>query len=119
MDAELGSIYHSWQRTVWGMIGKPFKYRRDFSDLEKRFPSKVVALTKLRSILRSLNVTNPDLYFRAPYEVCDDYSGRILQLEFYARPRAIRLFSNYREVMSENEDDTKEQKNSVDIDDIF
>lgn len=119
MDAELGSIYNSWQRTVWGICGKPFKYRRNFDGFEKKYPSKSVALTKIRSILRSFNETNPDIFFRVPYEVCDDYNGKILQLEFYTKPRAIRMFSNYREVMNDNDEENDEDKNTVDNDEFF
>lgn len=124
MKPSLYPIYNSWQRVVFGRCDKPFRYRKDFSKFEKQHPDKVVQLTTIESILISLGVSDPDEYFSAPYEICDDYKGKMLHLDFFAKPKAIRMFKNYKSVLSpsqlrgDDSDQTVEFKN-VDEEEFF
>lgn len=103
-DLELKTIYNSWQKTVFGVCNKPFKYRKDFSNFEQTHQSEYVSLVGIKRILSSFTSIHIDNYFLAPYKVLPhEYEDRILKLDFYYTPKAIRLYKEYMILLNERE----------------
>ena len=116
MQHQLENIYNTYQRITGTLSGKPFKYRRNFDDFEKKEPEKYTSLVKVAKILNALPGVNVEGYFEAPYKMFpSEFNGIIIGLDFYHKPRAIRAYTNY--IMSEMSVDSnlmaEESRNKV------
>lgn len=116
MDYQIEQVYNIYQRVTGVLSGKPFKYRKNFDDFAKSEPEKYSALIKIIKILNDLPGVNINKYFEAPYKVFpNEFSGVIIKLDFYCKPRAIRAYTDY--IMSQSKVDenlmTEDARNKV------
>ena len=96
MESRLEQIYNTYQRITGMLSGKPFRYRRNFEDFDKKEPEKYASLVKVAKILNDLPGVNPEKYFEAPYKMFpSEFKETIIGLDFYCKPRAIRTYTNY------------------------
>lgn len=71
-------------------LGKPFKIKKDFSNLEE---DKVVSLQKLSRLFNTYPNLIQEDFFMAPHTLYPDES--YYPLEFYTKPKAIKCYTQY------------------------
>jgi L-rhamnose mutarotase len=82
-------IYNTFLRISRSRQGKPFRYRKDFSEFEK--DPNYVYIVKLENFFKRFPHINIEEYFEAPYYVYPEqtYYG----LDFYLSPKAIKVYT--------------------------
>lgn len=81
--------------------GKPFKLRKDFSNLSE---DKIIILGKLKKFFMNYPNVSIDYFFEAPYKIYEDSDYK--DLEFYTTQKAKKIYSEYMKLMyRENPDD--------------
>ena len=87
------------------MREKPFRIRKDFSDLDQ---SKIDKLDLLERFFNSHKSVNIDDYFSAPYVIFED--DEYFDLDFYLTSKAKKVYSQY---MKKIEMDDPDSENSL------
>ena len=82
-------------------LGKPFKIKKDFSNLEEE---KVVALQKLSRLFNNYPNLIQEDFFMAPHKLYPDES--YYPLEFYTKPKAIKCYTQYRKQLEIQDPDS-------------
>ena len=100
-------IYNTYLRVSRTQAGQPFKYRKDFSDVDER----IVLLTlKLAAFFNQYKHVNLEDFFIAPFKI---YPGEKVYLEFYLTQKAIKVYTLYREMLHDMSPDCDEQVQSI------
>lgn len=98
-------IYNTFLRIGRSALNKPFKYRKDFSDLEGTETD--VHLKRLAVFFSKWKHIKVDLFFAAPYKI---YTGTTTYyLDYYTSQKAIKAYSLYISNLKREDPDTEEQ----------
>jgi hypothetical protein len=71
---------------------KPFKIKKDFSDIVDTEKHKF--LKRISTLFKKHPEINPDLFFRAPYELYKDVE--FFGLDYYSTMRAVKAYTTYK-----------------------
>lgn len=83
-------VYNEHLKTSRVAAGKPYKLRKDFSDIDPSVELYVKRVARLLHKFPHISVTD---YFQAPYTVYD--SGDRFDLKYYTSPRAMKAYTLY------------------------
>lgn len=83
-------IYNEHLRTSRVSAGKPYKLRKDFSDIDPSIELYVKRVGRLLHKFKHISTTD---YFEAPYKVYGDDNR--FDLKFYTSPRALKAYTLY------------------------
>ena len=81
-------IYNTYLRVSRQTLNKPFRYRKDFTELEGT--EAAIQLNKLAALFTKYKHIKIDLFFEAPYKL---YTGSTFYLDYYITQKAIKVYS--------------------------
>ena len=95
-------IYNSHLAISRKMRDKPFRIRKDFSDMDQ---SKLDCLASLERFFNSYNNIKIDDYFSAPYRIFEDTD--YFDLEFFLTSKAKKAYSQYMKKIEMDDPDSE------------
>lgn len=98
-------IYNSYNISYRKANNKPFKIRKDFTDLD---PTTILVLHKLSSLFERNPTINIDDFFIAPYKVYDSQTYN--PIDFYLTRKALKCYTVYK---------TEKEKENPDSDEVI
>jgi len=93
---ELGKLLYNKHLAVSRSLkNKPFKFKKDFSDVVKTDKAKY--LKRIATLFKKHPEIDPDVFFSAPYKLYPDveYFG----LDYFSTMRAIKAYTNYKKTI--------------------
>lgn len=84
-------IYNTWLRVTRTSQNKPFRLRKNFTNLNE---STNLSLLKLESFFQRNKTIDMDDFFVAPFKLYDDTSN--MPLSFYTTLKAIKVYKNFK-----------------------
>ena len=98
-------IYNTYLRVGRRALNKPFKYRKDFTELEgTEIDTQLKQLSALFAKYKHLKV---DLFFEAPYKLYS--TTATYYLDYYVSQKAIKAYSLYIAKLKQEDPDTESQ----------
>ena len=85
------SIYNQHLASYKSQQGKPYTYKKDFSDIEDKKPEVCVTLAKLDLFFRNHPAVNRKQFFAAPYGIYDDVD--YYNIGYYTSQAAIKSYT--------------------------
>lgn len=104
VDDLVRKIYNTYLKVSRGNLGKPFRYRKDFSNFDK---DKLKLLNKLAKFFRSYPHIDVEDYLSAPYKVWQQDS--YIPLDFYIKRNSLKVYKDFKKLQVMRDPDTKEQ----------
>lgn len=103
------SIYNAYHRIQRKRKGLPYKFRKDFSDIQNN--EKYATLLKLEQFFKRNQYININDFFESPYDlyVDEDY----FKLEFYLTQKAIKAYNIYQKKKVFSDPDSDIQRKFV------
>jgi len=98
-------IYNTYLRIGRSALNKPFKYRKDFSELEGTETD--TQLKRLAAFFSKWKHIKIDLFFVAPYKLYT--STTTFYLDYYTSQKAIKAYSLYISSLKQEDPDTESQ----------
>lgn len=83
-------IYNTWLATTRKAVNKPFRLRKDFTDLDETTSTCLLRLEKLFTKHKTINLND---FFVAPFEIYGDNSH--MPLKWYTTMKAINIYKIY------------------------
>ena len=101
------NIYNIYLRTLRTHQNKPFKYRKDFKELEgTETEAQLIKLSRLFGQHKHIKI---DLFFESPYQVYEDSTS--YYLDYYTTQKAIKAYSlNVKKLKYEDPDSEQQLK---------
>lgn len=96
------ALYNKYLKITRLAQKKPFKYRKNFDDMDM---NTVYALKKLNSFFYEFESINIDEYFKAPYVIYDDIGH--IGIEFYTKSKARKAYTHLQKTIATADPDTK------------
>jgi len=89
--------------------GKPFRYRKDFTNFDSTDLGKanLIAIKRITILFRKFNHINPEKYFQAPFDLYPDTD--YFDLPFFASRKAIKAYTIAINKAREESPDTDDQ----------
>ena len=97
-------LYNTFLITARKAKNKPFKVRKDFSEMDS---SNLLFLRKLKIFFNKFSWVDPEIYFRAPYEIYPDEEW--FGLDYYITQKAIKAYTLYMKKLRIQSPTTDEQ----------
>jgi hypothetical protein len=101
-------IYNTHLRVSRQQQNKPFKLRKDFSNIEEKH---LVTVKKLFLFFKKHNHIKIDDFFIAPYKIYKDES--YFDIEYYTTLKAVKAYSLYQNTKLYEEPDSENQLNNI------
>ena len=98
-------IYNTHLAISRKMLEKPFKIRKDFSNMDE---NKMMILKRLEILFNHNPSIDLDLFFKAPYEIWKD--EKYFPLDFYLKGKAISTYIKYVKMLDFENVDSEENK---------
>lgn len=84
-------IYNKYLKVVRSSLGKPYKFRKKFSNLSEENHNK---LKKLEKFFKKFSNIDIEIFFSAPFNIYDDKSH--LKLEYFLKRQSLKDYQIYK-----------------------
>jgi hypothetical protein len=98
-------IYNTYLKISRSVKGLPYRFRLDFSNFEE--DKNYVTIIKLSNFFNAHKSVNPELFFKAPYEIYD--KNETFYLDFYLSARAAKTYTLYLNQIKDSDPDDRKQ----------
>lgn len=96
------NIYNTYLSTLRKSQNKPFKYRKNFENLDKNL---IITLKKLSIFFNEFDTIDIEEFFKAPFVVYDDTDH--LELSYFSSRKAIKAYTHLQTVLATADPDSK------------